>query len=73
MANQELTQEQKDFRLSDLTLNTQFIYWLGKAKCMWTLKECNVKYEELRDGGLTHSESFDKLKRVMFEQGLKIN
>ena len=71
MAKQELTQEQRDFRLSDITLNTQFIYWLSKAKCMWTLMESNIKYNQLRESGLGHSDSFEKLKRTMFEQGLK--
>lgn len=67
---QDLTQEQKDFRLDQFTLNNQFTYWLVKAKCMWNLKETNKKYNELR---LTfdHATAMETLKRQMFVFGLK--
>jgi len=67
---QELTQEQKDFRLDQFTLNNQFTYWLVKAKCLWNLKETNKRYNELR---LTndHATAMETLKRKMFVVGLK--
>ena len=71
MSKKELTQEEKDFRLDSLTLNNQFIYWLTKSICLWNLKETNKKYDDLRDSGLCHSDAFEKLKRTMFEQGIK--
>lgn len=66
----ELTQEQIDFRLDIFTLNNQFIYWLTKAKCMWSLKTTNKKYDELRLT-LDHGNAFESLKKKMFQEGIK--
>lgn len=70
MAKIELTQEQKDFRLDAFTLNNDFIYWLAKAKCMWSLRETNKKYNELRLE-LDHAMAMDILKRQMFTNAIK--
>jgi len=70
MAKIELTQEQQDFRLDSLTLNNDFIYWLTKAKCMWSLKETNKRYNELRLD-LDHAMAMEAIKRKMFENGIK--
>jgi hypothetical protein len=67
---QELTQEQKDFKLDMITLNNQFTYWLVKAKCIWNLKETNKKYNELRLS-LDHATAMETLKRKMFNEGQK--
>lgn len=67
---QELTQEQKQFRLDSLTLNEQFTYWLVKAKCMWDLKTTNEKYNALRTD-FDHATALETLKRQMFVVGLK--
>lgn len=66
----ELTEEQKNFRLDDYTLNRQFMYWLVKSKCMWNLKTTNIEYNKLR---LTydHGTAFEKLKIMMFNLGIK--
>lgn len=68
MSKIELTQEQKDFRLDDFTLNKDFMFWLEKSKCMWNLKETNRKYNELRET-LDHATAMETLKRRMFEDG----
>lgn len=67
---QEITNSQLDFRLDPFTLNNQFIYWLTKSKCMWSLKETNAEYEKMR---LTtdHGTAFESLKRKMFQLGIK--
>lgn len=70
MAKIELTQEQKDFKLDDLTLNRDFDYWLTKAKCMWNLRETHKRYNEFRET-LDHAMAMEALKRKMFEHGLK--
>ena len=70
MAKQELTQEQKDYRLDDFTLNNQFLYWIPKAKCIWSLKQANQKYNDLRET-LCHSDAFENLKKQMFNEGIK--
>ena len=67
---QELTQEQKEFRLDSFTLNEQFTYWLVKSKCMWDLKTTNEKYNFLRTD-VDHSTALETLKRQMFVVGLK--
>jgi hypothetical protein len=66
----ELTQEQKEFRLDDYTLNRQFIYWLTKSKCMWDLKTANLEYNKLREN-LDHAIAFEKIKVMMFNLGIK--
>lgn len=70
MAKIELTQEEKDFKLDGFTLNKQFVYWLVKSKCMWNLKETNEAYDLLREEN-DHSGAFEKLKKRMFELGIK--
>jgi hypothetical protein len=70
MAKIELTQEQQDFRLDSLTLNNDFIFWLTKSKCMWSLKETNKRYNELRLD-LDHAMAMEAIKRKMFELGIK--
>lgn len=70
MAKIELTQEQRDFRMDEFTLNNEFIYWLTKAQCMWNLRETNEKYNVLRKE-LDHAMSMEALKRQMFSNGLK--
>lgn len=70
MKKRELTKEEIDFRLDDLTINNQFSYWLIKAKCMWNLKETNTRYNDLRKE-LDHASAMESLKRKMFEVGLK--
>lgn len=71
MAKIELTEEERDFRLEPFTLNRQLIYWLSKSKCVvWNLKKANEEYDKLRED-LDHATSFEKLKRRMFELGLK--
>lgn len=67
---QELTDEQKEFKLDSFTLNNQFTYWLVKAKCLWNLKETNKKYDELRLS-VDHATAMETLKRQMFIVGLK--
>jgi hypothetical protein len=67
---EELTQEQKEFRLDDFTLNKEFSFWLVKSKCMWNLKETNKKYKDLRLE-LDHASSMEVLKRQMFNLGIK--
>lgn len=67
---QELTQEQKDFKLDMITLNNQFTYWLVKAKCIWNLKETNKKYNELRLS-LDHATAMEVIKKKMFDYGIK--
>jgi hypothetical protein len=69
MSQRELTQEEKDFKLDSFTLNNQFTYWLSRAKCMWSLRETNKKYKELRLE-LDHATAFESLKREMFEVGI---
>ena len=66
----ELTENQKQFRLDAFTLNNDFIFWLTKAKCMWNLKEANIRYDEFRLT-LDHATAMEILKRKMFENGLK--
>ena len=70
MAKLELTQEQKDFKLDDYTLNRQLTYWLTKSKCMWNLKTANCEYDELRKS-YDHATAFEKLKIKMFNLGIK--
>lgn len=70
MAKRELTLKEKEFKLDDLTLNNDFIYWLTKAKCMWNLKETNRQYNELRKE-LDHATAMETLKRKMFVEGIK--
>lgn len=70
MAKIELTQEQKDFKMDSLTLNKQFEYWLVKSNCIWSLRETNQKYEELRLN-LDHASAMEHLKRKMFVIGIK--
>ena len=70
MAKLELTQEQKEFRLDDYTLNRHFIYWLTKSKCMWDLKTSHQEYDKLRVD-LDHATAFEKLKVMMFNLGIK--
>lgn len=70
MKKNELTQEQREFRLDSFTLNNQFTYWLVKSKCIWNLKETNKRYNELREE-LDHATAMETLKRKMFELGLK--
>ena len=70
MAKYELTQEQKDFRLDDYTLNRQFTYWLVKSKCLWDLKTTNKHYNKLRETS-DHATAFEKLKIMMFNLGVK--
>lgn len=67
----ELTEEQKEFRLDDFTLNREFTFWLTKAKCMWNLKETNKRYNELRLG-LDHATALEVLKKKMFQMGLNL-
>lgn len=66
---QELTEEQRDFRLDDFTLNREFTFWLTKAKCMWNLKETNKRYNELRVD-LDHATALEVLKKKMFQMGI---
>lgn len=66
---QELTQEQRDFELDWLTLNKDFTYWLTKSKCMWSLKETNKRYKELRLQ-LDHAIAMEVLKKKMFNEGI---
>lgn len=66
---QELTEEQRDFRLDDFTLNREFTFWLTKAKCMWNLKETNKRYNELRVE-LDHATALEVLKKKMFQMGI---
>lgn len=66
----ELTEEQRNFRLDDFTLNKQFTYWLVKSKCMWNLKTTNIEYNKLRLT-LDHGTAFEKLKIMMFNLGIK--
>ena len=70
MAKLELTEEHKNFRLDDYTLNRQFTYWLTKSKCMWDLKTANNEYNELRKS-YDHAIAFEKLKVMMFNLGIK--
>jgi len=70
MSKRELTQEERDFKLDWITLNSQFTFWLTKAKCQWSLRETNKKYDELRLE-LDHATAMESLKRKMFENGLK--
>ena len=70
MGKFELTEEQKEFRLDDFTLNRQFIYWLTKSKCMWDLKTANSEYNELRKS-YDHATAFEKLKIKIFNLGIK--
>lgn len=65
-----LTHEQIDFRLDTFTLNNQFIYWLTRSKCMWSLKLTNEKYEDMRLT-MDHGTAFESLKKKMFEFGIK--
>lgn len=67
---QELTQEQKDFRLDPSTLNNQFEYWIVKSKCFWNLRETNNRYNGLRLN-LDHASAMESLKREMFNVGAK--
>lgn len=66
----ELTQEERDFKLDDFTLNTQFTYWIVKSNCMWGLKEANKRYQFLRKE-IDHATALEALKRKMFEMGIK--
>jgi hypothetical protein len=67
---QEITDEQKSFKLDPLTLNNQFTYWLVKSGCMWNLRETNKHYDKFR---LTfdHATSMELVKKKMFEVGKK--
>lgn len=67
---QELTDEQKSFRLDSYTLNNQFTYWLVKSGCMWNLRETNKHYEQFRLSN-DHATAMEILKRKMFEVGKK--
>lgn len=70
MAKLELTDDQKNFKLDDYTLNRQFTYWLTKSKCMWNLKTTHQEYDKLREY-LDHAIAFEKLKVMMFNLGVK--
>lgn len=65
----ELTKEEIEFKLDDLTLNNQFTYWLVKAKCMWSLRETKKKYDSFRIN-MDHATAMEALKRKMFESGI---
>lgn len=67
---QELTQEQIDFKLDPITLNSQFTYWLVKSKCMWNLRETNKRYDKLRLI-VDHATALETLKKKMFIIGIK--
>jgi hypothetical protein len=67
----ELTQEQKDYRMDDWTLNRQLIHWLEKSRCViWNLKDANNQYEKLREEN-DHATAMQKLIKKMFELGIK--
>ena len=70
MTKQELTKEQRDYRLEASTLNKQLVYWIGKARSMCSLKEANQRYNELRETK-DHGTAFEELKRQFFKEGLK--
>jgi hypothetical protein len=66
-----ITEEQKFFRLDPYTLNKNLIFWLTKSNCVtWDLKRANKEYDALREE-YDHATAFEKLKKKMFDQGLK--
>lgn len=69
MSKRKLTQEEKDYRLDDFTLNKQFAYYINKAKCFeWNLKKANEEYDLLRVMH-DHTDSMQILIKRMFELG----
>lgn len=66
-----MTQEEKDYKLDDFTLNNQFIFLLTKSKCYdINLATINEEYAKLR---LTqnHATTMQILKKRMFDYGKK--
>ena len=73
MSKLELTQEQKDFKLDDFTLNNQLIYLLEKSKCVsWSLRDARRFYHKERETQ-DHVGAMDSTKREMFKLGIKYN
>lgn len=69
MKKKELTQEERDFKLDDFTLNNQFIYYINKSKCFnWTLRIANEKYNALRFKN-DHATAMLILTKEMFNLG----
>jgi len=71
MAKIELTQEQKDFRIDEHTLNRQLMFFLEKSKCVvWNLRKAKDFYNNLRKTN-DHVGALDITKKEMFKLGLK--
>lgn len=69
MNKKQLTQEERDFRLDDFTLNNQLSYWINKSKCFeWNLKKGNQEYDLLRVTN-DHATAMQLLIKKMFELG----
>lgn len=65
----QLTQEERNYRLDDFTLNKQFIYYIDKSKCFdWTLKKANQEYDLLRVLH-DHIDAMQILIKRMFKLG----
>lgn len=69
MKKRQLTQEERDYRLDDFTLNKQFDYFINKSKCFgWNLKKANEEYDLLRVLH-DHTDSLQLIIKRMFELG----